>query len=538
MCGQIPELVSLKRCRSVTFVGVDKSDDIRNHSYNKLFVSGGQVISDEMILNPDYVSHERLTALLSILELHTTPENVWKWKVHCRTHKKLKEQARFRRDAASLLDVLQSFQKRQLVELLPYHKCDMSSQSSELLDCVLELQGRYTSYRHTLLLTENRSMNSVGGGVIVCGVEEFLRDFDRLIGFSDDNKNEQPITDELQSPEDLMQSNSVPSAPDQLVSESDLSPSKDSIHLHSEQDFEVLRRAISQLRAERQQQLQESQTQEMSGSTETMTRNPTEQRPFTPPSDHDVNSESVQLTPGRKAMAATLELIHSSLHLPTDDDRATAETRAGLRRSETGPTVCTTAATTLNQSTVKPENNTTSSGSTEDNRTKTNGKKNMDEDGAGVKPAKKAKQENVKSPRRNKFLLVANTLTQTINPKILANPNLWTTVALIREGFLPVGTAITPINETKLKEWTAQSHVKRVVNGQPKRCPKGWWPTRITIYDSREGPWALVEKVDRERNETKPVCLLTGHYSHAFTHHRPPTNEQFQEDGCDLVMYF
>lgn len=60
---------------------------------------------------------------------------------------------RFRRDAASLLDVLQSFQKRQLVEFLPYHKCDMSSQSSELLDCVLELQGRYTSYRHTLLLT-------------------------------------------------------------------------------------------------------------------------------------------------------------------------------------------------------------------------------------------------------------------------------------------------------------------------------------------------------------------------------------------------
>lgn len=137
--------MSLKRHPNVVFVGIDTLDDIMNNSYNELFVSGGCIISDELVLNPDFITHgmsiqqldlssgilgenpvkryscgisgrvfiffflyallevliktfllaDRLTALLTLLEQLSSPGSVWRWKVHCKTHKKLKEQSRY-----------------------------------------------------------------------------------------------------------------------------------------------------------------------------------------------------------------------------------------------------------------------------------------------------------------------------------------------------------------------------------------------------------------------------------------------------------
>lgn len=53
---QIPGLVSLKRHPNVVFVGIDTLDDIRNNSYNELFVSGGCIVSDELVLSPDFIT--------------------------------------------------------------------------------------------------------------------------------------------------------------------------------------------------------------------------------------------------------------------------------------------------------------------------------------------------------------------------------------------------------------------------------------------------------------------------------------------------
>lgn len=55
--NQIPGLMSLKRHPSVVFVGIDTLDDIRNNSYNELFVAGGCIVSDELVLNPDFITH-------------------------------------------------------------------------------------------------------------------------------------------------------------------------------------------------------------------------------------------------------------------------------------------------------------------------------------------------------------------------------------------------------------------------------------------------------------------------------------------------
>ncbi|CAJ1052004.1 protein TASOR isoform X3 [Xyrichtys novacula] len=196
---EIPGLVSLKRHPSVVFMGIDMPDDVMNNSFNELFVSGGCIVPDELILNPDLITYERLAALLLFLEQQSSPESVWRWKVHCKTHKKLKEQARFRRDAANLLDLLSTYQKRQIVEFLPYHHCDMMNHQSPDLPCLLELQSRYTQYRHTVFLTEHHfekfaAYSSVG--VIVASIDEILHNFSKLVG-DQDVRDEQPVGDEI-----------------------------------------------------------------------------------------------------------------------------------------------------------------------------------------------------------------------------------------------------------------------------------------------------------------------------------------------------
>ncbi|XP_038135626.1 protein TASOR isoform X2 [Cyprinodon tularosa] len=182
---QIPGLMSLKRHASVVFVGIDSLDDIKNNSCMELFVSGGCIVSDELVLNPDVITCDRLAALLRLLEEHSSPESLWRWKIHCKTQKKLKEQARFRRDAANLLDLLLTYQKRQIIEFLPYHHCDMTNHQSPDLDCLVELQARYTQFRHTVYLTEHpfdKFPAFSNEGIIVAGMEEIQQSFSRLVG--------------------------------------------------------------------------------------------------------------------------------------------------------------------------------------------------------------------------------------------------------------------------------------------------------------------------------------------------------------------
>ncbi|XP_029947947.1 protein TASOR isoform X2 [Salarias fasciatus] len=202
---KIPGLVSLKRHPSVVFVGIDTLDDIRNNSYNELFASGGCIVSDELTLSPDFISHKRLTSLLSVLKQNSSAERVWKWKIHSRTLKKLKEQAKFKREAASLLEVLTAYQELQIVEVLPHHHCDMSSMQSPDLECLIQLQARYTQYRHTVFLTEHRFETFPAypnAGIVVASIDEILTDFSRLT-CCHGIKEEQPSVEDLSASKGL-----------------------------------------------------------------------------------------------------------------------------------------------------------------------------------------------------------------------------------------------------------------------------------------------------------------------------------------------
>lgn len=106
---------------------------------------------------------------------------------------------------------------------------------------------------------------------------------------------------------------SLPHPSDQLVPDAS---SKDGVPLHSDADCEVLRQAILQLRAERQAQLQQLQLQQQQLESQAeLSINPVKifLHSSSPPLGQGGPAESVQLTPGRKAVAATLESIHSDL---------------------------------------------------------------------------------------------------------------------------------------------------------------------------------------------------------------------------------
>ncbi|XP_058582477.1 protein TASOR isoform X5 [Neofelis nebulosa] len=183
---KVPGLVTLKKLPCVSFAGVDSLDDVKNHTYNELFVSGGFIVSDESILNPEVITIENLKNFLTFLEELSTPEGKWQWKVHCKFQKKLKELGRLNAKALSLLTLLNVYQKKHLVEILSYHNCDSQTRNAPELDCLIRLQAQNVQQRHIVFLTEkNIKMISsyTDNGIVVATTEDFMQNFKNLVGY-------------------------------------------------------------------------------------------------------------------------------------------------------------------------------------------------------------------------------------------------------------------------------------------------------------------------------------------------------------------
>ncbi|XP_010287839.1 PREDICTED: protein FAM208A [Phaethon lepturus] len=183
---KIPGLVTLKRLSCVSFAGVDSLDDVKNHTYNELFVSGGFVVSDESVLNPEAITIDKLKQFLKFLEDLNTPDGKWQWKVHCKIQKKLKELGRMNANALSLLTLLNTYQKKHLVEILSYHNCDSQTRNAPELDCLIRLQAQNIQQRHVVFLTEKNVKtfaNYVDNGIVVATVDDFMQNFKSLVGY-------------------------------------------------------------------------------------------------------------------------------------------------------------------------------------------------------------------------------------------------------------------------------------------------------------------------------------------------------------------
>ncbi|KAM9374609.1 protein TASOR [Phaethornis superciliosus] len=198
---KIPGLVTLKRLSCVSFAGVDSLDDVKNHTYNELFVSGGFIVSDESVLNPETITTDKLKQFLKFLEDLNTPDGKWQWKVHCKILKKLKELGRINPNALGLLTLLNSYQKKHLAEILSYHDCDSQTRNAPELDCLIRLQAQNIQQRHVVFVTEKNLKtlaNYIDNGIVVATVDDFMQNFKSLVGYHNSvtEENSLPPSDE------------------------------------------------------------------------------------------------------------------------------------------------------------------------------------------------------------------------------------------------------------------------------------------------------------------------------------------------------
>lgn len=174
--NKIPYLMQLKLLPNVTFAGVDTPEDITESTYEELFHAGGFVASDKTVL--ENLTLGKLKEVLAVLEKmnRTSP---WKWLIHHRENRKLKENKRAETLSGKKMCLLKSYQQLNVVEILPYHQCDSrSKEPSDELSCLLNLQYQHIHSRLAVYLTGATSMVTEEyeqNGILVYDVETFLR---------------------------------------------------------------------------------------------------------------------------------------------------------------------------------------------------------------------------------------------------------------------------------------------------------------------------------------------------------------------------
>nr|XP_048692676.1 protein TASOR 2 isoform X5 [Caretta caretta]XP_048692677.1 protein TASOR 2 isoform X6 [Caretta caretta] len=171
---KIPSLLRLKHCPNVTFAGVDSPEDVTDHTYQELFHMGGFVVSDDEVL--ETVTLGQLKEIVKTLE-KLNSHGKWKWLLHYKESKKLKEDIRVDSTAHKKNWILKSCQEANTVEVLHYHQCDSKScTKSEHLKCLLNLQVQHISARFAVYLTDKPSVSREvfeSKGILVTDVNNF-----------------------------------------------------------------------------------------------------------------------------------------------------------------------------------------------------------------------------------------------------------------------------------------------------------------------------------------------------------------------------
>ncbi|XP_074998208.1 protein TASOR 2 isoform X3 [Calonectris borealis] len=172
----VPCLLKLKYYPNVVFAGVDSPEDITGHTYQELFHTGGFVVSDNEVL--ETVTLGQLKEVVKVLE-KLNRSGRWKWFLHYKESKKLREDIRGDANARKKHLILKSCQGADLIEVLHYHACDsQSSPRSEYVKCLLNLQVQHVSARFAVYLTEKPSVSREvleSKGILVADVNTFLR---------------------------------------------------------------------------------------------------------------------------------------------------------------------------------------------------------------------------------------------------------------------------------------------------------------------------------------------------------------------------
>ncbi|XP_067325452.1 protein TASOR 2 isoform X2 [Anolis sagrei] len=171
---KIPCLLRLKRFPNVMFVGIDRPEDLLDQTYQELFHSGGFVVSDDKVLETMTIGD--LKEMVKTLE-KLNGYGRWRWLLHYKEIKKLREDAREDPAALAKESLLKSYQGANITEALHYHQCDKAASRAEHLSCLLNLQVQHNSQRFAVFLTERSGASREAlenKGILVLDVHTFV----------------------------------------------------------------------------------------------------------------------------------------------------------------------------------------------------------------------------------------------------------------------------------------------------------------------------------------------------------------------------
>ncbi|KAG7523401.1 hypothetical protein JOB18_045886 [Solea senegalensis] len=171
--SKVPHLLELKKTPGVQFAGIDEPDDVVNLTHQELFTQGGFIMFDRAALGD--ISLCNMKKCSEILhELSKTGK--WKWMVHYRDSRQLKENARLSAEAKEKQFFLNSCRDAGILEVLPYHECDtMSRHQPDYLTCLVRLQVHNISARYPVFITDATTDGTFGrNGIFTLTVNSFL----------------------------------------------------------------------------------------------------------------------------------------------------------------------------------------------------------------------------------------------------------------------------------------------------------------------------------------------------------------------------
>ncbi|XP_065104408.1 uncharacterized protein tasor2 isoform X2 [Paramisgurnus dabryanus] len=171
--SEVPYLLELKKSSNVLFAGIDRPDDVVNFTHQELFANGGFIVCDELAF--DTLTLDNMKKVVGILgELEK--KGKWKWFLHYKDSRKLRESARSSREASKKQSFIDWCQEAGIVEILPYHDCDVISRGRpDYLYCLTHLQMQNSSVRFPVFITDTPTDVFERNGILTMNIFTFSR---------------------------------------------------------------------------------------------------------------------------------------------------------------------------------------------------------------------------------------------------------------------------------------------------------------------------------------------------------------------------
>ncbi|XP_022526319.2 uncharacterized protein tasor2 isoform X1 [Astyanax mexicanus] len=170
---EVPHLLDLKKSSRVLFAGIDQPDDVVNLTHQELFAKGGFVVVDETAF--DTLSLEHMKKVMGIME-ELDKKGKWKWFLHYRDSRKLRENARCSPEAQMKKHFMDCCQEAGIVEVLPYHECDVISRDRpDYLRCLVRLQIQNASARFPVFITDTQTESFGKNGILTMNIYTLSR---------------------------------------------------------------------------------------------------------------------------------------------------------------------------------------------------------------------------------------------------------------------------------------------------------------------------------------------------------------------------